>query len=574
MISKLIGVKFRMLRGSLRSTQEGRHRVPAFVGLSVLFWIMLFRSSVWVVREAMQIEPVGELLVQKLLSITFLVFFGLLVFSNIVTVFSTFYLADELEFLMTKPIPKDSLFSARFLEAVTQSSWVIFLFGAPIFFAAGIGVGAGFDYYVTLVAILFPFVAIPTAFASILALFITNVLAANRTRDAMLFMGVAAFAILFVMIRSLRPERLLNPESFNSIGEMLRLLSAPTSAWLPSDWCMNVVVPLLYRRTGVDWWSVGLLYTTPIAMYFIAAWLHRPLYYRGFSKAQEGRHGQSLITTLRDWAMKRTASARRSLDERLARLEKQPEQRVHTLREVIRKDQRVFVRDASQWSQILVVIAIMVIYLVNYKYFEIAADERLLGDVGLFFFNLAACGFVVVALSGRFVFPSVSVEGRSFWLILQAPLSLERFLVGKWLGGVTPVLIVGQMLIIASNLLVLQNVAFIVLASLIILCISLGIAAMAIGLGAVYPQFHNPNAAKIASSFGAVIFMILGMFVVLIVLVFSFRFTMAVGNGFEDGFVDPISPRLFAQFLLALGLPFGAGLLAIRMGASSLRKRL
>ncbi len=574
MIDRLLGVKFRMLKGSLRSTQEGRHRIPAFAVLSAIFWIGLFRSSNWVVAEALKIQPVGELLVQKLLSITFLVFFGLLAFSNVVTVFSTFYLADELEFLMTKPIPKDSLFTARFIEALTQSSWVVFLFGAPIFFAAGVGVGATLDYYIVLMAILVPFVAIPTAFASILALFITNILAANRTRDAMLFMGVAAFAAIFIMIRSLRPERLLNPDSFESIGEMLRLLATPTSAWLPSDWCMNIVVPLLYQRSSVDWWSVGLLFGTPIAFYFVAAWLHRGLYYRGFSKAQEGRHGQSMITTMRDWMMKRSASARRTLEERLARLEKNGETVVSSLRELVRKDQRIFLRDASQWSQILVVIAIMVIYLVNYKYFEIAADQRLLGDAGLYYFNLAACGFVVVALGGRFIFPTVSVEGRSFWLILQAPMSLERFLVGKWLGGVAPVLIVGQLLIIASNLLVLQNPAFLVLACIIILAISLGVAAMAVGLGAVYPQFHNPNAAKIASSFGAVIYMILGMFVVLTVLVLAFRFTQEVGLAWKNGFDGGLTVWHSIRFVVAIAVPFAAGLGTIKLGANSLRARM
>jgi ABC-2 type transport system permease protein len=574
MIARLIWVKFLMLKGSLRSTQESRHRFPAFVVLSGIFWVGLFRSSIWVVTEALKIQPVGELLVQKLLSITFLVFFGLLVFSNIVTVFSTFYLADELEFLMTKPVPKDAMFTARFIEALTQSAWVIFLFGAPIFFAAGVGVGAGMEYYLALIGVLIPFVAIPTALASILALFITNVLAANRTRDAMLFMGVAGFAVLFILIRSLRPERLLNPESFSSIGEMLRLLSTPSSLWLPSDWCMNVIVPLLYQRTSIDMWSLGLLVSTPIALYFVAAWLHRPLYYRGFSKAQEGRHGQSLITVMRDWAMKRTASARRTLEERLQRLEAKPDVRVNTMRELVRKDQRIFLRDASQWSQILVVVAIMVIYLVNYKYFEIAADERLLGDVGLYFFNLAACGFVVVALNGRFVYPTVSVEGRSFWLVLQAPISLERFLIGKWLGGVLPVFIVGQVLIWTSNLLVLQNPAFIVLASAIIMAISFGVSAMAVGIGAVYPQFHNPNAAKIASSFGAVIYMILGMFMVLSVLVFSFRFTMHVGTGFEHGFKQDLAVKHYIFFPLALAIPFVVGLVSIRLGAGSLRRRM
>lgn len=573
MISHLIGVKFRSLKGALRSEQDGKYRIPAFTALSVIFWAMLFRSSLFVVTEALKIEPVGELLVQRLLSIAFLVFLGLLVFSNIVTVFSTFYLADELEFLMSKPIPKDKLFTARFLESLAQSSWVIFIFGLPIFIAAGVGIGAGPAYFAGLIGVLVPFVAIPTVLASLLGLFITNILAANRTRDATLFLGLAGFSVLFVVIRALRPERLLNPESFSSIGEMLNLLAAPTTVYLPSDWAMNIVVPLLYGRSEIDYWSLGLLYLTPTAFFFVSAWAHRTWYYRGFSKAQEGRHGQGLVTTMRDWILKRSYSRLRTLDERLEALANSKKS-VNPLRELVRKDQRIFIRDASQWSQILVVIAIMVIYLVNYKYFEIAADERLLGDVGLFFFNLAACGFVVVALSGRFLFPAVSLEGRSFWLILQAPVSLERFLVGKWLGGMLPVLVVGQALIWASNLLVLQNAVYAVAASVIILAVTLGVSAMAVGLGAVYPQFYNPNAAKIASSFGAVIYMILGMFVVLFVLIASFRVTLYWGSVADGKSPGAISWLSYIGVVLSLVVPAMAGWFSIRLGGAALRRRM
>lgn len=573
MIGQLIGIKFLSLKGALRSEQDGKYRIPAFTALSLIFWAMLFRSSHWVVVEALKIEPVGELLVQRLLSIAFLVFLGLLVFSNIVTVFSTFYLADELEFLMSKPIPKDKLFTARFLESLAQSSWVIFIFGLPIFIAAGVGIGAGPAYFLGLIGVLVPFVAIPTVLASLLGLFITNILAANRTRDATLFLGLAGFSVLFVVIRSLRPERLLNPESFSSIGEMLNLLAAPTTVYLPSDWAMNIVVPLLYGRTEVDYWSLGLLYLTPLAFFFVSAWAHRAFYYRGFSKAQEGRHGQGLVTTMRDWMLKRTYSRLRTLDERLEALSKS-RRKGDPLRELVRKDQRIFVRDASQWSQILVVVAIMVIYLVNYKYFEIAADERLLGDVGLFFFNLAACGFVVVALSGRFLFPAVSLEGRSFWLIMQAPVSLERFLIGKWLGGMTPVLIVGQALIWASNLLVLQNAFYAISASVIVLSVTLGVSAMAVGLGAVYPQFYNPNAAKIASSFGAVIYMILGMFLVLFVLIASFRVTLYWGTVVDGKTAPPIAWLSYFGVVLALVVPALTGWFSIRLGASALRRRM
>ncbi|MFP4599877.1 MAG: putative ABC transporter permease subunit [Persicimonas sp.] len=574
MIDKLIGVKLRMVRGGLRSAHNSRHRAPLFVVLSAIFWVMLFRGTLWIVEQAIVIEPVGELLIQKLLSIAFLVFLGLLIFSNIVTAFTTFYLADDLQFLMSKPIPRDSLFSSRFIESLAQSSWIVLLFGTPVFIATGVGVGASWPYYTTLAGVLVPFVALPTALASLIALGVTNTLRANRTRDAMLFFGLVAFSVLFILVRALRPERLLNPDSFESIGEMLSLLSAPTSAYLPSDWCLEVILPTLFSSGNPNWWSFSVLWMTPLALYFIAAWCHRHFYERGYSKAQEGRHGASILQLARDWILKRTSRIRGDLDQNLQKLEDAGGKVISALRVLVDKDQKVFLRDASQWSQLLVVIAIIVIYLVNYKYFEVAADEALFGDVGLFFFNLAACGFVVVALSGRFLFPSVSIEGRSFWLILQAPISLEKFLVGKWLGAMTPVIVVGQLLIWSSNLLVVQNWFLMLVASVLTFLLSLAVAAMAVGLGAVYPQFHNPNAAKIASSFGAVIYMILGMFVVLIVLACTFRTTMHWGAVIDGKDAWPIGGIHYVLTVIGLLLPLGVAAVAIRIGAAALRRRM
>ncbi|MFB6375137.1 MAG: hypothetical protein ABEN55_18910 [Bradymonadaceae bacterium] len=503
MLFRLLQTKFETLRGRLMSDKEGKLRAPMFLGLSVLFWAMLFRGSLWIVSQAIEIEPVGELLVQKLLANTFLVFLALLVFSNIVTVFTTFYLADDLQFLMSKPIPSDSLYMSRFAESLAQSSWILIIFGLPILIASGIGVGAPPSYYVMLVVVLVPFVALPTALATLLALVVTNLLEADRMRDVTLFFGLVVFTVLFVAIRAMRPERLLNPESFESIGEMLRLLSAPTSAYLPSDWCLNALVPVLFDSGAIDWWSIGMLYSTPLALFFVSAWAHRPLYKRGYSKAQEGRHGRSILTVVRDWLLDRTRKLRGGLDDGLAKLRETGDETIGALRQLIRKDQLVFVRDASQWSQLLVVVAIMIIYLVNYKYFEIAADEKLFGEVGLFYFNLAACGFVVVALAGRFLFPSVSLEGRNFWIILQGPFTLETYLTGKWLGAMAPVVIIGQGLIWLSNLLVAQNWFFLIAASAITLVVSVGIAGLAVGTGAIYGHLVGGDPSTYPLSLGS-----------------------------------------------------------------------
>lgn len=576
MLWELLKVKLLTVKGSLKSNKEGRHRGPLFLVLSLIFTAMLFRGTLWLVNESLAIQPVGELIIQKLVSIAFIIFLGLLTFSNIVSVFSTFYLADDMDFLMAQPIKSDSLYSSRFVESLTQSSWVIIIFGVPAFTALGVGMNASWSYYAMLFAVLLPFVAIPTTVASMIALAVTNMLVASRMRDAALFMGLASFVVLFTLIRWMQPEMLLNPESFDSLGEMIKLLSTPKRSFLPSDWIVNVISPSLFQQKEFDWWSLGLLYSTPMALYFISAWLHRRFFYRGYSRVQEGRHGDSVLTTTRNWMLRRNTTRGGTINERLDRLEQSPESEEYKpVTQLIRKDRRIFTRDASQWSNLLVIVALMVIYLVNYKYFEIANETKFFGNVGLYYFNLAVCGFVVVALSGRFLFPGISVEGRSFWQLLQAPVSLERILISKWRGAMPPVLIVGQFMIWASNLLVQPDLYYSITGSLLVLMLTVCIAGMAVGLGAVYPQFHNPNASAIAASFGALIFMITSILVVLASIVASYSFINQLyhllhNTGSYTGFGSNSLLGLFLSIALPVLTAYGA----IRAGAHSLRRRM
>lgn len=574
MIGTLLGAKLNAVKGALRSTQEGRHRAPVFVGLSLFACVSLFRGSYWLASQALQLQPVGELLVQKLVAITFLIFMGLLVFSNIVTAFSSFYLADDLFFLMKQPIPGDDLFTSRYVESMLQSSWVILFFGTPAFVAVGIAMGADWTYYAALPFVMIPFVAIPTGLASMLALGITNMLVASRMRDALMFMGMVGFAILFAMIRALQPEKLLSPEQFDSIGQLMTLLNTPPRSWLPSDWCVNVLMPLLFgQKEQVNLWSLGLLYTTPLALYFISAWAHRRLYWRGWCRAQEGRHGASLLTSLRDWFVSRKTTGQGAWLEKVERM-KDDQRVMGALGQLVMKDRYIFTRDASQWSNLLVIFALMTIYLVNYKYFQIASEVKLFGEVGLYFFNLAACGFVVVALSGRFLYPAISIEGRSFWLLMQAPISMEKILVGKWLGAIFPVLIVGQAMIWISNFLVTQNWFHMIAGAIFVLIVTLAVAAMAVGMGSLYPQFHNPNAASISSSFGAVIFMITSIMMIIFMIMASFRFFVLGGKMVTRGmWMTPGAETLFG-LLIALITPALASYIAIRLGAAALRRRL
>ena len=57
MIHKLIGAKLRSVKGGLKSKKTGRMRAPIFIGLSVVFWTMLYRGSLWIVSQPTVTPP-------------------------------------------------------------------------------------------------------------------------------------------------------------------------------------------------------------------------------------------------------------------------------------------------------------------------------------------------------------------------------------------------------------------------------------------------------------------------------------------------------------------------------------
>src|SRR5438477_329620 len=65
--------------------------------------------------------------------------------------------------------------------------------------------------------------------------------------------------------------------------------------------------------------------------------------------------------------------------------------------------------------------------------------------------SVGMAGFVMATVAVRFVFPAVSAEGASFWIIRTSPISLGDFLWSKFWTGLVPVLLLTEVLTVAGN---------------------------------------------------------------------------------------------------------------------------
>src|SRR6185436_14113200 len=155
-------------------------------------------------------------------------------------------------------------------------------------------------------------------------------------------------------------------------------------------------------------------------------------YFAGFSKSQEARKARFTRLLLLD-------RISRALPMSIVR------------RSLLIKDVKVFLRDVTQWSQLLLLLALVMVYLYNFRVLDLDRIPYMSGVIKNFyaFLNLGLAGFVMATVCVRFVFPAVSVEGPAFWIVRTAPISLRDFLWSKFWIGLVPVLVLTEALTIA-----------------------------------------------------------------------------------------------------------------------------
>ena len=475
-----------------RSGGEGsgaRAVVLGFVGF--VFFMMMFGILFRMLLYFRQAEGIGEVLAVKLLSLVLLSFMAILLLSNVIAALSSFFLARDLELLMSSPTDPLEIYGARLTETLTYSSWMVGLMMVPILTSYGVVYDGGLLYVAVALVAMAAFFVIPSVVGSAITLVLVNVFPARRARDLLALIGLFAAAGIIVLFRLLRPEQIVSPEGFSSLVDFIAALRTPGSVWLPSEWAAEAIMAPLRTRSA-DWFPLLLLVSTAGGMSVVGAWLHGRFFPEGFSRAQEG-------ASLREGGGTRRGSR---LDRTLARLGP-------STRALAVKDIRSFFRDTTQWSQLILLAVLVVVYVYNIRVLPLFTGV----EVGFFlvnvisFLNLGLAGFVLAAIAARFLFPAVSLEGRTLWLLRSSPLMLKRLIWSKYWVNVIPLLVVALALTAGTNV-ILKVGSFVMVLSLVTITVmTFAIAALALGFGAIFPRFDTANAADIPTGFGGLLFM-------------------------------------------------------------------
>src|SRR5687768_868856 len=452
-----------------RSTSSARGRATRWIFFAIagaFFWVFVFGVLFRVQRYFRGNPEIGALLAGKLLGLMLLSFFSLLLLSNIVTSLSSFFLARDLDLLVSAPVDWLRLYGAKLLETAVNSSWMVVLMALPVFTAYGLIYEGGWWYPLVALGVFIPLLLIPAVIGSALTLLLVNIFPARRTRDILGLVTVLSAAAIALLVRLIRPEQLARPESFRSLVDFIALLRTPASPMLPSEWAQSGMMSWLTYEP--DYLPFFLLWSTTAGLIVLGAALHQRLYAQGFSKSQES----STRFKKPDPAK---SLARRLLSPLSVRR-----------REMVLKETRIFFRDTTQWSQLILLAVLVAVYIFNIKFLPLRTEgvTFLLANV-VPFLNLAIAGFVLSAVAARFVFPSVSLEGRTLWLLRSSPLPVKDVLWSKFWVGTLPLLIVALAIVFITNVL-LQVTEFMMFVSIAtISVVTVALSGLRVGGGAV-----------------------------------------------------------------------------------------
>ena len=476
-------------RGASKNPRGRAAKLILLGTVGALFWGGIFAISWRVLDYFKGIEDIGDILGFKLLSMILIISFALLIFSSILTSLSKLYLSRDLFLVHSMPVASYKIFLSRWIDSTIDSSWMVIIFTLPVFIAFGIIYQTGGFYYANTLVTLVSLAINASAISTLLVMIAVIVIPATRMKSIFIFMGILFFVVMYLAIRLLRPELLVDPEVFDTVLVYITSLQTPSSPLLPSTWAYDSIRATLTGSAGSGIFHNALSWSFAGTIVFIMIKVADAVYFKGFSKTQ--------TSGARVFKKGNTA-------DRIFNFLPGP------IKSFTVKEIKAFLRDQTQWSQLFLIAALVVIYVYNFKVLPL--DKSPIKTIylqNLFsFLNMGLALFVLTAVTARFAYPAVSQERNAFWLVKTAPISLKTFLWVKFFIYYFPLLILTEILIVATNIMLQVTPFMMALSTITVFFLVPGIVSIGIGLGAAYPDFKAENPNQTVTSFGGLVFMI------------------------------------------------------------------
>ncbi|MGC1185640.1 MAG: hypothetical protein WBA31_10905, partial [Candidatus Dormiibacterota bacterium] len=182
--------------------------------------------------------------------------------------------------------------------------------------------------------------------------------------------------------------------------------------------------------------------------------------------------------------------------------------RVPAVLALLRKDSRNLRRDPVQLSQLLLPLALFAIYLLAPQ--SIGSSQVLFRNFPLWYGPLTTSLFAALFVASGLGLRAVGSEGRHFWCLRSAPLGVRDLLLGKLALPATVATGSALVLMWAAEVRAQVPLAQMAFSAILLVLAVTGLAALATGLGAIWPRLDWTDPRRASGIWLSVVFLVLG----------------------------------------------------------------
>jgi ABC-2 type transport system permease protein len=405
-------------------------------------------------------------------------------------------MSKDLDLTLSAPLSPGEFLVGKTIDVGISVSWMVCTFGLPALFAFGSFYDGDMVFMIGAPLLCISLFAIATSLGMMTALTFAALRPSERVKPMVIFV------VLVVLTASLVLATGFADSSSSGTSDPTAMIhnaaAAALNPWLPSSHCARAVTSLLQKDyvipalAAVEY--IGLLSLLGFCMKAVFI----RLYDRGLSRTRQtsvffrihSRNAQQISRFLFPFSSSST-------------------------RAIMTKEYKVFSRDITHTVQLGLLLGITFVYLYNYQLLQgptrASNDVLAVWNIFLLLTNIALGSLVITSVCSRFVFPSVSLEGNTFWLMQAAPISLREMLKAKFKSWLAPVSCIGGVVFISGAMALNADVPLVLASCAAGILICHGLVGLGIGLGALFSQFEWEHSTQISTSIGSFIFMVVSM---------------------------------------------------------------
>ncbi len=423
----LLKSRFRQLVNILEQTGKRPVILVSLLSAGILLTMGYFSIEVFGFLYHQEEFPVffKLFLCEKILTMTFLTMFMLLIMSALASTINIFFLSRDLQLLLSSPVPAWKVFAWKSIEVATSSALMVTFFSLPVLF--------GYSYYfaptaadiAAIVLVLVLFMVLGVLLGILIGMIVPAYFSVKKLQPILSLVGILLISGIVIFLRMLRPERFGNPDEIRNLMNYMGELKTEFLDYFPFAWIAKALHSLARQDYAAYFLPVAAFTGIIFALLWVIFFLQKRYYLKLFDKLNKGSSGGYRSRWKKSSLFKGDYAA------------------------LWQKEIKTFLRSPGQWSQLLIVGAIVIVFILNIKGIPMAhpSVKNLIS-----YLNLGMAAFVVVGLNSRFTFTSIPMESPGIVHLVSSPFQRRKLLYFKLVFFNVPQVLLGFLLFFAGDI--------------------------------------------------------------------------------------------------------------------------